>query len=226
MANDNTEEQVKDESVTSSEVKDIASPEGALIDNGAVVAPELIEEVVVISDKGKGDTHRRDYDPRRKNTRRTSRRPERAKPEFDQKILSMRRVTRVVAGGRRFSFSVALVAGNKKGMVGIGTGKAGDTALAIDKAFRDAKKRMKTLTLTKHLSVPHDAEAKYASSVVKIMPAPGRGMVAGGAVRSVLEYAGVKDVAGKILSRSKNALNNARATTKALEKMRVRVKRS
>jgi small subunit ribosomal protein S5 len=162
--------------------------------------------------------------PNRKNVRRAPRRPERARPEYDQKILSMRRVTRVVAGGRRFSFSVALVAGNKKGMVGIGTGKAGDTALAIEKAFRDAKKHMINLTLTKSMSVPHDVEAKYAASVVKIMPAPGRGMVAGGAVRNVLEYAGMKDVAGKVLSRSKNALNNARATIKALEMMNPRSK--
>ena len=136
----------------------------------------------------------------------------------------MRRVTRVVAGGRRFSFSVALVAGDKKGKVGIGTGKAGDTALAIDKAFRDAKKNMLVIKMTKKNSLPHDVQAKYASSVVMIMPAPGRGMVAGGAVRSVLEYAGIRDVAGKILSRSKNGLNNARATMKALQMLKVRTR--
>ncbi len=163
-----------------------------------------------------------DKNSRSKNVRRGPRRPERARPEFEQKILSMRRVTRVVAGGRRFSFSVALVAGNKKGMVGVGTGKAGDTALAIEKAYRDARKNMRTFSLTKELSVPHDVEAKYASSIVRIMPAPGRGMAAGGAVRSVLEYAGIKDVAGKILSRSKNALNNARASIKALESIKER----
>ncbi len=163
-----------------------------------------------------------DRNSRSKNVRRGPRRPERARPEFEQKILSMRRVTRVVAGGRRFSFSVALVAGNKKGMVGVGTGKAGDTALAIEKAYRDARKNMRTFALTKEMSLPHDVEAKYASSVVKIMPAPGRGMAAGGAVRSVLEYAGIKDVAGKILSRSKNALNNARASIKALESIKNR----
>ncbi len=163
-----------------------------------------------------------DRNSRSKNVRRGPRRPERARPEFEQKILSMRRVTRVVAGGRRFSFSVALVAGNKKGMVGVGTGKAGDTALAIEKAYRDARKNMRTFALTKEMSLPHDVEAKYASSVIKIMPAPGRGMAAGGAVRSVLEYAGIKDVAGKILSRSKNALNNARASIKALESIKNR----
>lgn len=182
---------------------------------------EIAEELPVVAAAPRG--------PRRgggekRNMRRPARRPERVRPEFDQKILSMRRVTRVVAGGRRFSFSVALVAGNKKGMVGIGTGKAGDTALAIEKAFRDAKKNMRLIPLTKDMSIPHDVQAKYASSIVKLMPASGRGMVAGGAVRSVLEYAGIKDVAGKILSRSKNALNNARATVQALEAMKPRKK--
>lgn len=158
----------------------------------------------------------------RRGPRRAPRREERVRPEFDQKILTMRRVTRVVAGGRRFSFSVALVAGNRKGMVGVGLGKAGDTALAIEKAFRDAKKNMVTLPLTKTHSIPHDVETKYASARVLLMPAPGRGLIAGGAVRAVLEFAGVKDVAGKILSRSKNDLNNARAAVIALSSLRIR----
>ncbi len=158
----------------------------------------------------------------RRNPRRAPRREERARPEFDQKIISLRRVTRVVAGGRRFSFSVSLVAGNRKGMVGVGLGKAGDTALAIEKAFRDAKKNMIIVPLTSSGSIPHDAEAKYASSVVMVMPAKGRGLVAGGAVRTVLEFAGVKDVGAKILSRSKNGLNNARAAILALSRVRGR----
>jgi small subunit ribosomal protein S5 len=200
--------------------------EETVVENVAVPPEEVVLETVPLP----GDPLRekrnifRTPSPRNKNMRRGPRRPERVKPEFDQKILSMRRVTRVVAGGRRFSFSVALVAGDRKGKIGIGTGKAGDTALSIEKAFRDAKKNMRAIPLTKAMSVPHDAQAKYASSIVKIVPAPGRGIVAGGAVRSVLEYAGIKDVAGKILSRSKNGLNNARATVKALEAMRFRKK--
>lgn len=158
----------------------------------------------------------------RNRSRRQPRREERARPEFDQKIVSLRRVTRVVAGGRRFSFSVALVAGNRKGMVGVGTGKAGDTALAIEKAFRDAKKHMVTVLLNDKGNIPHDSRATYASSDVLIMPALGRGLVAGGSVRTVLEFAGIKDVSGKILSRSKNALNNARAAVRALQGLRIR----
>jgi small subunit ribosomal protein S5 len=155
----------------------------------------------------------------RRPNRRTPRRDTRVKPEFDQKIVSLRRVTRVVAGGRRFSFSVCLVAGNKKGMVGVGQGKATDTPLAIEKALRDAKKNMITVNTTKNMSIPHDVDAKYASSVVRIMPAPGKGILAGSSVRTVLELAGLKDVGAKLFSRSKNSANNAYVAVKALKKL-------
>ncbi|MDO8565208.1 MAG: 30S ribosomal protein S5 [bacterium] len=151
--------------------------------------------------------------------RRPQRRDTRAKPEFDQKIVSLRRVTRVMAGGRRFSFSVALVAGNRKGQVGVGQGKAGDTPLAIEKAFRDAKKNMITVNTTKNMSIPHEVEAKYAASWVKIRPARGKGILAGSSVRTVLELAGLKEVGSKLYSRSKNSANNAYAAIKALKQL-------
>lgn len=146
-------------------------------------------------------------------------RQEKFKPEFDQKILGIRRVTRVMAGGRRFSFSVSMVAGDRKGRVGVGLGKGSDTAVAIEKAFNNAKKNMVRLPLKKDMTIPHEVEAKFCSSRVLIMPAPGKGLVAGGAVRSVLDLGGVHDVSAKILSRSKNALNNARVTVQALESL-------
>lgn len=161
-------------------------------------------------DRGRG--------PRQQN-RRGPRRDSRVKPEFDQKIVSLRRVTRVVAGGRRFSFSVALVAGNRKGMVGFGLGKATDTPLAIEKAFRDAKKNMITVNTTHNMSIPHEVQAKYSASVVKIMPAKGKGLLAGSSVRTVFELAGLKDVGAKLLSRSKNSANNAIVAIKALKKL-------
>jgi small subunit ribosomal protein S5 len=166
-----------------------------------------------------------DKDNQQKNTnerggeRRGGRRPasfDRPKPEFDQKIIDVRRVTRVVAGGRRFSFSVALVAGDKKGSVGLGLGKSGDTSLAITKALRNAKKNMIKLKLTKTHSIPHEVDAKFASSKVFISPNRGRGLVAGSALRDILVLAGVKDVTAKIHSGSKNKLNNAKATIDAL----------
>ncbi|OHA84378.1 MAG: hypothetical protein A2937_01405 [Candidatus Yonathbacteria bacterium RIFCSPLOWO2_01_FULL_47_33b] len=147
---------------------------------------------------------------------------ERAKPEFDNKLIQIRRVTRVVAGGRRFSFSVAMVAGNRKGSVGVGIGKAADTAAAIEKAMKNAKKNMIKVRLVGEMMIPHEVEAKEASARVMIMPAPGRGMVAGSSVRNVLDLAGIKNVRAKILSGSKNKLNNARATVKALEQLRAK----
>jgi len=143
----------------------------------------------------------------------------RVKPEFDQKILGIRRVTRVVAGGRRFSFSVALVAGDKKGRVGLGLGKAGDTALAINKALRNAKKNMIRLNLTKTMSIPHELSAKFSSSRVVLMPNKGRGLVAGSVVRDIVKLSGVKDITGKIISNSKNKLNNAKAVMSALSQV-------
>src|SRR6185369_6553618 len=146
-------------------------------------------------------------------------RPER-KSEFDQRMITIRRVSRVVAGGRRFSFSVAIIIGNKKGRVGVGLGKAGDTTLAIDKATRDAKKHMITLSLTKDNSIAHEVSAKYNASRVTMMPARGRGLVAGSSVRPVLELAGVSNIVAKVHSGSKNGLNNARAAVEALKKLK------
>ena len=156
----------------------------------------------------------------RKNTRKAPpRREARVKPEFDQKIVSIRRVTRVVTGGRRFAFSVGIVIGDRKGRVGVGLGKAGDTPLAIDKAVRDARKNMIKVNMTKNGSIPHEVSAKYSSSRVLIMRAPGKGVLAGSSVRTVLEFAGVREVSAKIFSRSKNKVNNAKAAIKALEQL-------
>ncbi len=151
---------------------------------------------------------------KRNNTRRSS--FNRPKPEFDQKILNIRRVTRVVAGGRRFSFSVALVAGNKKGGIGLGLGKAGDTSLAINKALNNAKKNMVQLKLTKDLSLPYELKAKFGGSKIVLIPNKGRGLVAGSVIRDIIKLAGIKDVTGKIIASTKNKLNNSKAVMKAL----------
>ena len=148
---------------------------------------------------------------------------ERAKPEYDQKILAIRRVTRVVSGGRRMTFSVAMVIGDRKGLIGLGTGKAIDTSIAISKAQKSAKKNMLKLKLTKTMSLPHDISAKFGSSNLMLMPNRGRGLISGSAVRDMLLLAGVKDVTTKIFSGSKNKLNNARATMKAFEQIGTKV---
>lgn len=183
-----------------------------------VPVPEAPEAKAVTAAANEPPRNRRGRGDKR-TFKRGSRREERTRSEFDQKMISIRRVARVVAGGRRFSFSVALVAGNRKGMVGLGVGKGGDTALAIEKAFRAAKRNMISVPLTKTNSIPHDIQVKYSSATILMMPARGRGLAAGGALRAVLELGGVHDVSAKILSRSKNNINIARAGLKALSSL-------
>jgi len=146
----------------------------------------------------------------------------RERGEFDQVTIDARRVARVMAGGRRFNFSLVIVIGDRKGRVGVGLGKGVDTALAIDKATRDAKKHLFTVPRTASGSIPHEVKTKYSSSTVEIIPSRGRGLVAGSAVRTVLDLAGVTDVVTKIHSRSKNKLTIARATVAALKKLRTK----
>jgi small subunit ribosomal protein S5 len=143
----------------------------------------------------------------------------RERSEFEQATLDVRRVARVMGGGRRFSFSVTVVIGDRKGRVGVGLGKGADTALAIDKAVRSAKKNLIMVPLTKDNSIAHSVNARYGSSDIEIIPSPGRGLVAGSAMRIVLEYAGVTNVVTKILSRTKNKLTIARATVMALDSL-------
>ncbi|MDP3725905.1 MAG: 30S ribosomal protein S5 [bacterium] len=139
--------------------------------------------------------------------------------EFSQKLISVRRVARVVAGGRRFSFSVAIVLGDKKGGVGVGLGKGADTASAIEKAIRNGRKNMIRVKTTPAMSIAHEVDAKFGSARLILIPAKGRGLVAGSSVRNVLDLAGLTNITAKILSRSKNKLNNARATIVALQKL-------
>ena len=205
-----TQQEAKTDTIPSSEQTDTS------VTDAPAVAPETTQPVATERRRGQRDAANRRGGTTRRG-RRGGRREERQRPEFDQKIVSLRRVTRVMAGGRRFSFSVAVVIGDKKGRVGVGIGKASDTQLAIEKAVRDAKKHMITVPMDESGRLPHDVAAKFASSEVMIIPAPGRGLVAGSSVRTVLELAGVKDATAKLLSRSKNKLNNAQAAITALK---------
>ena len=213
-------EEKQQEAITETEVSTVVA-EGA---ESAEATPDAPAGVVPTQDgRGRRDGDAGGAGANRRNPRRARRAPrreERVRSEFDQKIISIRRVTRVMAGGRRFSFSVSIVIGNRKGKVGVGIGKAGDTQLAIEKAVRSARKNLIEIPLNKYQHIPHDVSTKLSSSEVMIMPAPGRGLVAGSSVRTVLELGGVKDVTAKIFSRSKNKLNNARAAIAALKKLK------
>jgi small subunit ribosomal protein S5 len=186
-----------------------------------VVVADKPKEVLATAPMSENKTGRGRFQGGRPD-RKKGGREERVRSEFDQKILAIRRVTRVASGGRRFSFSVAIVLGNKKGSVGVGTGKAGDTSLAIDKASKSAKKHLVKLNLTKTASIPYEVRTKFSSARVMIRPAPRRGLIAGSALRDVLELAGIHDAAGKIFSGSKNKLNIARATVQALSEFAVK----
>lgn len=144
---------------------------------------------------------------------------------FDEKLLDLRRVTRVMAGGKRFSFRATVVIGNRQGKVGVGVAKGKDVAQAIQKAKRVAEKSLVTVSVIKG-TIPHEVRAKYCASEIILKPGKeGHGLVAGGPVRVVCDLAGIKNLSAKILGRTPNKLNNARATLEALKKMKIMVKK-
>jgi len=149
------------------------------------------------------------------------RRKEREKREYDQKVIDIARVTRVVKGGKRFSFRTVAVIGNKRGKVGVGVSKGKDMKISTEKSYADAKKNMIELSFSGN-TIPYETYHKMGSAKVLLKPAQkGHGIVAGGAVRTVVSLAGISDVSGKMLG-SKSKLNNARATIKLLEQFEVK----
>lgn len=140
--------------------------------------------------------------------------------EFEQKILELARVTRVTKGGKRMRFRASLVIGDRRGKVGFGVAKGGDVSMAIEKAFRQAKKNMVKVPLVKE-TIPHAVKSKFAAAIVLLKPAPqGTGLKSGGPTRVVLELAGVPNAVSKIMG-SKNKINNAKATFLALRALRL-----
>ncbi|MCX6765699.1 MAG: 30S ribosomal protein S5 [Candidatus Moranbacteria bacterium] len=143
----------------------------------------------------------------------------REKPDFDQKLLDLARVTRVVKGGRRFRFRATLVIGNRKGKVGVGVAKGADVSDAMQKAYNNAKKNLIEVNLARN-TITYSVYQKLGSAKVLLKPASrGRGIIAGGAVRAVVDLAGIKDIVSKSLGTS-NKLSVARATIEALKSLR------
>lgn len=149
-------------------------------------------------------------------------RKQKEKSEFDQRVLDVRRTTRVVAGGRRFTFRATVAIGNRKETVGVGVGKSADVASAVAKAVEDAKKHLTFVALTEAHSISREVTGKESAARVLLKPAKeGRGLVAGGPIRAIADLAGIRNLTAKILGRTQNKLNNARATIEALKKLKV-----
>lgn len=152
-----------------------------------------------------------------------SRKKNRAKDKesnWQERVVQIRRVSKVVKGGKKLSFRAIVVVGNEKGQVGVGVGKAADVIGAVRKGVADAKKQLVEVSLTKASSITHVTNGIAGGAKVFMRPAaPGTGVIAGGAVRTVLELAGVKNILAKQLG-SNNPLNNARAAINALESLR------
>lgn len=139
--------------------------------------------------------------------------------EFDEKVVQVNRVSKKTKGGNRINFSVLVVVGDKKGRVGVGLGKAPDVSLAVAKAVLYAKKHLITVPL-KGTTIPHDVRVKRGAAKVMLKPAPaGSGVIAGGAVRAVVEAAGIRDISSKVLG-TQNQASNVYACLEALSKLK------
>ncbi len=152
--------------------------------------------------------------------KRKSNRSRKEDSNWQERVIQIRRVSKVVKGGKKLSFRAIVVVGNESGQVGVGVGKAGDVIGAVRKGVADGKKQLIDVPLTKSNSITHLTNGISGGAKVVVRPAaPGTGVIAGGAVRTVLEMAGVKNILAKQLG-SDNPLNNARAAINALETLR------
>ena len=176
------------------------------------VTAEVANEVVK-TERRKRDDFKRE--------RKGGERRERKQDEFDKTLVAVRRVTKVVKGGRTMRFSALVVVGNRKGQVGIGTGRAKEVPAAIDKATLQARNNLVNVNIVNG-TIPHDIVGKYGTSKVLMFPAKeGCGVIAGGGTRAVLELAGVKDIVTKIHG-STNKINCVKATLRGLSGLRTK----
>jgi small subunit ribosomal protein S5 len=140
--------------------------------------------------------------------------------DWQERVVQIKRVTKVVKGGKKLSFRAVVIVGNERGQVGVGVGKASDVIGAVKKGVADGKKHLVEVPLTKSNSIPHPVNGNGGGAKVMMRPAaPGTGVIAGGAVRMVLELAGIRNILAKQLG-SGNPLNNARAAANALASLR------
>jgi len=194
------------------------------INNEAVaeeaVAPVVeVAEAVMTEKSGREDRDNRQGGNKRSMTknRRPDKRP--AQSEFEQGIIDLARVTRVMAGGKRMRFRACIVIGNKKGKIGIGLAKGADVTLAINKAVNQAKKQMIDIQITNG-TIAHSIQHKWGAAEILLRPAKkGRGIICGGVMRTIMEMAGIHNVTGKIMG-TNNKVSNAKCIMEALSKIK------
>ena len=146
-----------------------------------------------------------------------------SKIKYEEKVIQVKRVTKVVKGGKKMTFRAVIIIGDNKRKVGVGIGRAEDVNLAIDKAILHAKKNLITVPLTIFSSIPHVVEASYGASRIMLRPAAlGTGVIAGGSIRTVLELAGINNILAKQFG-CNNILNNAKVTILALMKLNEKI---
>ncbi len=145
------------------------------------------------------------------------------KKEFDSEVLGIKRVERMTSGGRRLRFRTIVVVGNKNGKVGMGIAKGQDVQKAIEKATKRAQKTIIQVPIVEGGTIPHEVRAKYGAASVLLKPqSEGRGLVAGGTVRTICAVAGIKNISGKIIGKTRNKMSNAKATMVALQMLKVK----
>ena len=176
------------------------------------MAEELeMKEQVEVSSPEVEKKHGKDFKKSKQDFKKKKFDKERVESEFDKRTIAVRRVTKVVKGGKKMHFSVTMIVGDKKGRVGIGSGKAADVTMANDKAFQNAKKHLVTVPIV-NTTIPHEVWGKFGKSSVLLMPAPeGTGVDAGGSVRAMADMAGIKNIVSKSYG-SRNKINVIYAT--------------
>ncbi len=195
-------------------------PEATVATTEEKVQKEEVAKVEQVKEEVKAPVSR-EFVPRKDFQRnRDFKRPEQKKSDFIDQVVSINRVTKVTKGGRQFRFSATVVVGNKKGQVGLGTGKASEAPEAVKKAVQDAQKNLITVPIVHGTTIPHEAIGVSGAGKVMIKPAlKGTGVKAGGPVRAVLELSGIRDILSKSLG-SNTKINVVHATFNALRQLR------